>query len=822
MPTATWETGHRHGLRLGNPHPLEWKQSEETVMAEVIDRVLLEPVREREKLAREAREEREELEAAKKKKMVAKKKSKAKGKGKKGKGKQAAEDEDEDEDEEVEEEEREKNENGKRAADEEPSEFVPLHKRPRGNYEDYGIEHKTIHQEEQRYTFHYDEGPTIFKRAADNITTAAWSVEQVGNAVIEGASTVWDRSSMEERAELWRQLKQRYKAWFAGDELDECKFDAVANFKCGWARNRFDHTVFAQFYDERRPHRPYCEGVPQTGDSAIVWWVPLLRSTSLPYVLPEDRGEDVSTGEPIEREVDFTAERYKQLEQIHGGIPWTINALWARLLIQAHTAHFKAAYNALKLLPADHKLRIVYGDLEKSWAGDFAHERKDLFVPMPFSMLQAVWVRAQCKVRDLRGIFHAAVAAGSDPTFLSTHLPAVHNFIGVRLPDRPEQLDDALRQTLYKHGVPVLELKYRTEAVKQNPNALRKWEDINHTKLWVRIKRQAIHNDQVAAGGPTFQWEKNLLDPDAKTVEQARVASRASKEKRGEETAKYGKQLEKLEEKYELPTLEKEKEQRLLQFNLLKGKLRSRVIKLNFPGEKMAAGIVSTCYNGLQPRKGELPFNIDVEGKELELFLHPERLQSPTPTPRSPFFVPADTPAPPAFPSPSPALDIPSSPSSHSSTPSLTPTPSPRPPHHPRKLPTSNAAPRITISTTAAALKAKEKEKANAKGKPAHKTLETKASRMTAVRTPSPQPAPSCARKTLARKAPRMTVVRTPSPEPGPSRPRTTLATRAARMTVPQPPPVWPSGPPRLLPGSMAYPWGKRPSRPWDTPGPSK
>ncbi|KZT44839.1 hypothetical protein CALCODRAFT_489114, partial [Calocera cornea HHB12733] len=505
-------------------------------------------------------------------------------------------------------------------------------KRLRANYSD--ARYHTIHDAGRPMAYRYSDEPSLLVRSADPKNAQPWSVEQLGNAVLEGATIFVDDFTPEQWEEDWEEVQARYNLWLDGKNEDgkhdrhELVFCPEENARCGWAFNQLDWTAFAQRTEPAYPHRAFAPGVPANADNAIVWWAPITLDFVQRYVLPEDRGQPVAVGEVVERAVDFEAERYKRLEVLHGGPLYLINAWWAYLLMEAHTHFAILAVNTANRVSKKFFWREWYpSDLSELWAFDFDLERYDLFRPLPFKLLRCVWLRCQRKVRDLIGLgnFFEAIS-NKTSLFTPDNLPAVKNFIGVLLPRSFAQKKDrqALLDLYFRHGVPVLEPTKRHVAMEKNPNAHRRWEDENHTRTWVLEKRKEILLESVALGGTPFDvYEKLELDA-ARDQDRLRSARRANPKARADKKRKVEKKKKKIEEDTTLSPEERQKKLNELRIEDISSKLRTSIQRLNFPGESKLAGVLHWRYRGMPSRMGEIPFDIDYAGKKLAFFLHPE------------------------------------------------------------------------------------------------------------------------------------------------------------------------------------------------------
>ncbi|KZO90929.1 hypothetical protein CALVIDRAFT_531124 [Calocera viscosa TUFC12733] len=225
-------------------------------------------------------------------------------------------------------------------------------------YTNYGGQHHlTLYQQERQYASRYQDQPSLLKRAADG-SQRRWSVEQLGNAIIPGATEHWDKLNDNERRNAWTAFRERFDKYYRGEGIDEVPVQPQDYIKCAWARSRDEPTVYARKYDHTRPHLPYCEGPPPEPECAIVWWAPCMRDTCTPYILPEDR--ILAPLEELVKMPDFSTLKYQQLEAIYrGGVPVCMNPWWAQTLVEAHNTYFKTAYEALDALPDDHSLKSL-------------------------------------------------------------------------------------------------------------------------------------------------------------------------------------------------------------------------------------------------------------------------------------------------------------------------------------------------------------------------------------------------------------------------------------------------------------------------------
>ncbi|KZT52796.1 hypothetical protein CALCODRAFT_486859, partial [Calocera cornea HHB12733] len=231
------------------------------------------------------------------------------------------------------------------------------------------------------------------------------------------------------------------------DILYDIPFVQAEYEECLWARSHADWTVFAQDYEIRQPHRPYCEGPPAHPLNAKVWWVvPIKQAFSQDRQRPGDYG--------------------------------IMHPLWVDCLRRAHDLFYRLAQQRLTTIP-DHRIRKLYSPLNEHWAARF--DFGDFARPMLYNLCTKAWLIAQAKTRDMLGILNYFDSLHLRQYPLGpTNPPWVYNFVGVR---HETLFDFQLRDNLRRDGVPILESKTDSQG---------KRYDICHTDDWVKVTRHNL------------------------------------------------------------------------------------------------------------------------------------------------------------------------------------------------------------------------------------------------------------------------------------------------------------------------------------------
>jgi hypothetical protein len=292
------------------------------------------------------------------------------------------------------------------------------------------------------------------------------------------------------RRRLWL-MKQGYDNNERSTVEHDVKWNEEVNTRDARAVSVLDWTVYAQAYNAKHPHRPYCEGPPAHPLNAKVWWIPLLEDA-------------------------FTEGDTPSVSALRDGPPLgIIHPQYVLHLQESHAFFSRLAKEQYKGVP-NHQLRQLYNPLEEQWA--FKLNFGDLQRPMPWKDARVAWLLFQRHVRNLIGLCNFF-----DAQFLEqyqygpTHPPWTFNLVSVLHKSVPE---GEIRQALLQHGVPILE-HYRT------PNG--RPADRCHTCKWVKAQRQALKQQH-----PTtckFNPQQSL-EPEARNLSRAAAAARPNKRTR--------------------------------------------------------------------------------------------------------------------------------------------------------------------------------------------------------------------------------------------------------------------------------------------------
>ncbi|KZO90190.1 hypothetical protein CALVIDRAFT_569297 [Calocera viscosa TUFC12733] len=406
-------------------------------------------------------------------------------------------------------------------------------------------------QQETYYSTRYQAAPSLLTKKADRSQIFDFSVEQLGDARYHSVTDDFDKMSMTERCVAWKEF---------------CTL-------CGWTRGKTDWTVYAQGYDDANPARPYCPGPSAEAENALVWWAGARLGTFTFWVVPQERHHDIKPCDVYAYEVEFSRGGTRRTTSSSVGIqcdPW-----WVKTLLGTHDYDFERARRYLGALPDPDPCKERYAELNKIWAVDYGHERKDLLIPMPIMCLRLVWLRAQCTLCDL-----------------IWHRPAL---------------------SVSPRGPTTGSLKFKEKY------SVRPWKEFNLTKEWVLKVRNDVDAEHLAASGRKLDHLKNLIAPDAKSREEVRQSSRAGAQKRKEATKRASEALTRL--KKELYAYELYDAEDIVKAMLEVDKLRNR---------EYNSGVFKGNRSGI-PRMGQPPRYLDLAGRRQQHILAAYRQQKQQP-----------------------------------------------------------------------------------------------------------------------------------------------------------------------------------------------
>ncbi|EJU00101.1 hypothetical protein DACRYDRAFT_17143 [Dacryopinax primogenitus] len=286
-------------------------------------------------------------------------------------------------------------------------------------------------------------------------------------------------------------LEKCYLMHYTSVEPSLLKQDVESNPKSHFSVEYCDRRLFKgstkHFDSMSDKEHCACHSTPPTPIESTMW---------MPYIHPSNCVVGIPLGDEYYSKpgVWEKSPASQELEQLFDNATLTvINAWWAQTLIRAHQHFLLLSVFKLSNLPPSHPLLQLYNfnTLEKTWAGDFAQEQIDLFMPMPQAYAHVLWVHAQAK------------------PLLPSNLPTLYNYTSVCTGNIPHVYIEQYQLD----GISILKPLLWEDILKKDPKANLPWKDLNKSKMHTKGKKKATDTLEQLQGNELFAKAAILHQP---------------------------------------------------------------------------------------------------------------------------------------------------------------------------------------------------------------------------------------------------------------------------------------------------------------------